>query len=363
MRNLLQLAAGGRDKLAAGDRRAFACAVTRRILEVYWTLVQRAYRQPWPLPALDFEEPLPALVDPLSSAAEGFGAAVARSEPISAGHLIGEIYTALLPGEFRATHGVFYTPPPLVARLLHLATEAGANWATDQILDPACGGGAFLAPVALRIVAARRQEPPHVVLEHIATHLQGFELDPFGAWMSQVLVESALIDLCRRAGSRLPRLARVCDALEASPSAEGVDLTIGNPPFGRITLPPELRSRYQRSLHGHANAYGLFMDLAVRWTRPGGTIAYITPTGFLGGRYFKQLRSLMAREAPPVTIDLVTSRKQVFSNVLQETLLATYRRGGRVGRAEVNLLSLSSESCLEVSAAGRFSLPAEATDP
>jgi adenine-specific DNA-methyltransferase len=105
------------------------------------------------------------------------------------------------------------------------------------------------------------------------------------------------------------------------------------------------------------------MDLAVRWARPGGVVAYITPTGFLGGRYFKELRSLMAQEAPPISIDLVTSRRGVFSDVLQETLLATYRKGGESHRANVHLVTLVSETMADVSSAGSFSLPAVPTEP
>ena len=42
-----------------------------------------------------------------------------------------------------------------------------------------------------------------------------------------------------------------------------------------------MRRRYRRSLYGHANQYGVFTDLALRWTVPGGVIAYVTPTSFL----------------------------------------------------------------------------------
>ena len=58
-------------------------------------------------------------------------------------------------------------PPALCERLLELATEAGADWSTARVLDPACGGGAFLSPVARRMVAsmegigpATAQTPP-----------------------------------------------------------------------------------------------------------------------------------------------------------------------------------------------------------
>ncbi len=362
-RQLQLLKASSQESPSAEHGYLFACAATHRAIASYWDYLQRDYEEPWPLPPLEGEEALQDLRRQARGLAEEIGAALAQQEPISAGYRIGEIYTALLPADFRAKHGVFYTPPALTHRLLHLASGAGVDWAKAHVLDPGCGGGAFLTPVALKILSALDAKDPIAILNHISTHVCGFELDRFSAWISQVVLESALMEVCRAAGMRLPGVVTVCDALARQPGKEGFDLVIGNPPYGRLTLEPELRARYRRSLHGHANAYGLFMDLGVRWTRPGGTIAYITPTGFLGGHYFKELRKLMADEAPPLAIDLVTSRKGVFSGVLQETLLATYRTGGKARQARVHILSLQSETTLEVSLAGAFSLPGTKTDP
>jgi adenine-specific DNA-methyltransferase len=362
-RKLQSLQANPREFSSTGDQYRLACSATRRTLEAYWEHLQRTYAKPWPLAPLKVGKPLPPLSEAASEVLEEMGYLVARHDPVTAGYLIGEVYTALLPKDFRSENGVFFTPPALTHRLLALASTAGVDWARAFILDPACGGGAFLTPVALRIASALDGKSPKDILSHISEHLRGFELDPFSAWMSQVLLESALMPLCRKTGKRLSTLVTVCDALAREPDGWQADLVIGNPPYGRVTLEPALRARYRRSLHGHANAYGLFMDLAVRCARPGGVIAYITPTGFLGGRYFKELRSLMAQEAPPVSIDLVTSRKGVFSNVLQETLLATYRKGGESHLASVHLVTLASEAVADVSPAGSFSLPMVPTEP
>lgn len=124
-----------------------------------------------------------------------------------------------------------------------------------------------------------------------------------------------------------------------------------------------MRRRYHRSLHGHANLYTLFLDLAARWTQPGGVVAFITPTGFLGGEYFKTLRAVLAKEMPPIAIDLVLSRKGVFSEVLQETLLAAYCRAGRPRRVPVNVLSLVDEFQAAISTTGYFSLPRNPSSP
>ncbi len=361
-RALVNLKTVARESPSTEQGYRVACAITRHAVDAYWTALQ-GDGESWPLPALEWDQPWPAVDPRVLGLAEEIGTILAQDEPVSAGFRIGEIYTALLPNEFRARHGVFYTPPALTHRLLDLASTAGVDWARAYVLDPACGGGAFLTPVALKILSSLGAKRPAAALDHISTHVRGFELDPFGAWMSQVVLEAALIDLCRAAGRRLPPVVTVCDALAEEPEDVRFDLVIGNPPYGRVTLEPEIRDRYRRSLHGHANVYGLFMDLGVRWARPGGVVAYVTPTGFLGGRYFKELRKLMAREAPPVAIDLVTSRKDVFSGVLQETLLATYKKDGGDRRADVHVISLRSETALEVSHAGSFSLPELSTDP
>jgi adenine-specific DNA-methyltransferase len=362
-RKLQLLKTSSEDLPSPESAQLFACSATRCALEVYWAQLQRGHKKSWPLPDLDGDRSLPPLSPRARELAEEIGTIVAAYEPISAGYRMGEIYTALLPGDFRARHGVFYTPPALTHRLLTLASAAGVDWAQAHVLDPGCGGGAFLTPVALKILSSLSVQEPSAILEHISTHVRGFELDRFSAWMSQVVLESALIKLCRQAGERLPTVVTVCDALLQQPGDRQFDLVIGNPPYGRLTLAPEVRARYQRSLHGHANAYGLFMDLGVRWARSGGVVAYITPTGFLGGHYFKELRKLMAQEAPPVAVDLVTSRKGVFSDVLQETLMATYRKGGEAQVTSVHILSLESEISLKVEAAGSFSLPKTPTDP
>ena len=138
---------------------------------------------------------------------------------------------------------------------------------------------------------------------------------------------------------------------------------VGNPPYGRTTLSPELREKFRRSLFGHANLYGVFTDLALRFTRPGGVIAYVTPTSFLSGEYFKALRGLLGREAPPVSIDFMGERKGVFADVQQETLLAAYRRGGERGAGKAHFISARPDGSIVRRTAGAFNLPENLDDP
>jgi adenine-specific DNA-methyltransferase len=259
------------------------------------------------------------------------GEAASTLEPLAAAYLISVTYTAMLPEDTRSKLGAYYTPPPLAERLVSMATSAGVDWQRCRVLDPACGGGAFLSAVAGPISDANSGELSEKAISDIASRLRGFEIDPFAAWLSQVFLEATLMPLCHRAGKRLPIVVHVCNSLtaeEGSEAGDRYDLVIGNPPYGRVSLPSQMRQRYGRSLYGHANLYGLFTDLAVTAARAGGIIAYVTPTSFLAGEYFKSLRSLLAASARPVNIDFLSVRKGVFDDALQETMLATYRKTG-----------------------------------
>ena len=345
------------------NRFAVARAMTFTTVAAYWEAIQAGEREPWPISALPSGIELAPLSESAAALAQSVGTAAAALDVMEASYLIGVLYTAIMPGKVRAEFGAYYTPPALCDRLLDMTTEAGIDWRSARVLDPACGGGAFLAPVAERMAESLKDCSAKIALKNILHRLHGFELDSFAAWMSQVFLEVTLSPLCRAAGTRLPAVVGVCDSLVREPEDDGFDLVVGNPPYGRITLSPELREKYRRSLYGHANLYGVFTDLALRFTRPGGVIAYVTPTSFLAGEYFKALRGLLAREAPPASIDFIAERKGVFADVLQETLLAAYRRGGEPGVGQVHFISPTPNGQIDARAAGSFRLPKTPDEP
>ena len=314
-------------KFPADHQLALARAFGVRMIESWWDeltsvdIVQPELRAP--LQPLSIE----VLPQVAASVAETIGRAAASLDAEMAAYQIGLTYTGMLPAEHRGTYGVFYTPPVLTARLIDQVTKAGIDWAKCRVLDPACGGGAFLVPIAQRIIDDQPNCSPKLLMQSIGNRLRGYEIDPFAAWLTQVTLDAVVLPVSRQAGRRLPVMVTVCDSLRRSPPKDRFDLVIGNPPYGRAKLDAEMRDRYKRSLYGHANLYGLFTDLALRHTKLGGVIAYVTPTSFLAGVYFKNLRALLGRSAPPLSIDFVTVRKGMFDDVLQETALATYRRG------------------------------------
>ncbi|MFZ1102284.1 MAG: N-6 DNA methylase [Hyphomicrobiaceae bacterium] len=280
-----------------------------------------------------------------------------------AGYRLGLAYTSMLPSEYRVRRGIYFTPPALAERMLDQATDAGIDWAKARVLDPACGGGAFLAPVARRIVAALEGCDPAILIGNIGSQVRGYEIDPFSAWLSQVSLDAVLLPAAMLAGRRLPSVVAVRDTLDIEEPEPGFDLVIGNPPYGRVRLSDARRRRFSRALYGHANLYALFMEIAIRHTRPNGLLAYLTPTSFLAGEYFKRLRQLLAKEARPIALDFVAVRKGVFDGVLQEVLLALYRRGSRRKTATVSMAKPEGDTRLKIRRVGTFRLPAEASQP
>jgi adenine-specific DNA-methyltransferase len=262
--------------------------------------------------------------------AERAGEAASQLPAPLAAYTLSTLYAFLMPDQRRSADGVFYTPPALVEELLVVLDHAGVRWHSCRMLDPAAGGGAFIVAAAGRMVSALRANgaSSEDVIAHIGDHLSGVELDPFSAWMCRVFLDAVLWVDCRASGTRVGEVVHVRNAIGLPEGwCGGFDLVIGNPPYGRVTLDPGTRSRFARSLFGHANLYGIFTDLGVRLCRPDGIVAYVMPASFLGGEYFKALRTTLMAEAPLISVGFVTDRGGVFHEVLQETVLAVFRRG------------------------------------
>lgn len=353
--------------VADGNRLAFARSFTLATVRSYASALGSE------LPANDY--PRDVELVPLGTAAEAaaaaFGAALQRLTTASAVYMLGSIYTSALPPEFRANHGVFYTPPAIVRHTLDMAERAGIDWGQVRCLDPSAGGGAFLIEMIRRIRDSLKGTEPALILSQIATRVRGYDLDPFGAWLAQTAAHLMVHDLEAAAGRRLPKIVHVRDSLDVRLEDRAIfDLVSSNVPFGRITLPPERRAFYSRSTYGHANLYGLFVDAGLHYAQERGVVAYVMPTSMLSGLYYQSLRALLAKEAPPHEITFVTERSGIFEDALQETMLATYRKGRRTRTGTVRFVTIDGQRAVEgagtegaTTIAGRFSLPADPNAP
>lgn len=271
-------------------------------------------------------------------------------------YLIGNLYTQLLPDTYRSSNGVYYTPPALAERLLDLLAAEGADWGNSVILDPACGGGAFLVTVANRMLGDYRIKSlsAEEKLTHLESHLNGIEIDQFAALLTQCLIDIVVYPESVEAGRRLNSIIQIQDTIQyAIAGSQKYDVIVGNPPYGRLKLDDRTREAYTRSLYGHANLYGLFIDAALRLKKENGLIGFVTPTSFLGGKYFSNLRNLVSETAPLLTIDFVDLRSGVFDEVLQETCLVVFGENAH-RTVTANKISVKDNACNDVERIGSF---------
>lgn len=122
------------------------------------------------------------------------------------GFWLSSAYAQLVQAKRRRRRAMFFTPPILGDRILDDLEAAGVNWSEAKMIDLACGGAAFLAPAARRVVDAltARGANAEDVLIHIHRHLVGIEIEPFLAKLSQFFVGMTLYPWVKAA--RRPRL-------------------------------------------------------------------------------------------------------------------------------------------------------------
>src|SRR5688500_11483846 len=131
---------------------------------------------------------------------------------------LSSLYANLLSKKHRKYHALFFTPPELSARVVVNLKNAGTNFTQATFIDPACGGAAFLAPLAAEIRDALRQQGlgPREILRHLESHLAGWDLDPVLCKLCKAFVWMTMYEEIKETHF-LPELAVKCgDALAIS---------------------------------------------------------------------------------------------------------------------------------------------------
>lgn len=258
---------------------------------------------------------------------------------LEASYWLSSAYAMLADESHRKQLAMFFTPASLTRGLLDDLTQQGVDFGTQSFLDPACGGAAFLAPIALRMRDALRSKgaDSRAILEHIEDHLFGTDLDATLCALSTQFLRMALHQEIASTGY-LPefKVHRANSLRKLGAMAGRVDVCVCNPPYrkmGVAELKP-LRQGYGDVIESQPNLYGLFIALCVRLLREGGRAALVTPTSFLSGQHFSALRKYLSRNSVIEHIGMVSDRLGVFIDVEQETALTVLRRTAETEPAE-----------------------------
>ncbi|MEM0997072.1 MAG: N-6 DNA methylase [Bacteroidota bacterium] len=226
--------------------------------------------------------------------------------------LLSEIYESFL-AEFRREQkdrtGAFYTPPALVELILDQVLPPDSPRYNLRILDPTCGSGIFLAMAFKRLVGIwQRQHPDDRptytgLIALLQENIFGMELDRNAVKVTAFSLLLTLLDFLEtpeiwaRDGNPLPHLTY--DVAPTGPQDQlgnnifrqnaiadpypftgaPFDIVVGNPPFGKNGLPPEIK-QYCQSRNFSTQFVIPFIHQSARWA-PGGKVALLFNTQLL----------------------------------------------------------------------------------
>jgi adenine-specific DNA-methyltransferase len=289
-------------------------------------------------------EEFPELVDsglPYSNrfaaapALRSFVQTVRQLDLLDASYWLSSAYAMIGDEAHRKQLAMFFTPASITRGLLDDLADQGVDFGSQSFLDPACGGAAFLAPIALRMRDALKERGagPLSILKHIESHLFGTDLDGTLCSLSMHFLRMALHAEIKATGYTPSFSIHRADSLRALGAMFGqMDVVVCNPPYRKMTVDElaPLRGHYSEVIESQPNLYCLFIVLCVRLLRNGGRAALVTPTSFLSGQYFSALRRFLASNSAIEHIGMVSDRLGVFIDVEQETALTVLRRTAQV---------------------------------
>jgi adenine-specific DNA-methyltransferase len=230
----------------------------------------------------------------------------------------------------RRAAAVYYTPDYLVDFTVERAIGPLVRAADPldlRLLDPACGGGAFLLAALRRIEArvgpGRRRD--------ILRCLNGIDVDPQAVAVCRKALSVAVPDAT---AAELERAVTVGDALAADAAAPGAfDAVVTNPPWGqkRFRMSAEERRRHRAayvSARGAIDPFALFVERAHGLLVPGGRWGMVLPDVVLLKNHEPLRRFLLERS----TLEWIAHAGRAFPDVnLDAVVMVGRARPARAG--------------------------------
>ncbi|WP_083203789.1 Eco57I restriction-modification methylase domain-containing protein [Ensifer adhaerens] len=208
--------------------------------------------------------------------------------------------------------GGYYTSTSVAEWLCGWAIQS----ASDTVLEPSCGDGAFVE------AAARRLLTLGATPDKIARQLTGVEIIPAEALASADRLRPGL-------GKAADKIIRNSDFFAWWQGTEqpAYDAIIGNPPFIRYQSFPEPHRTLAMAIMGQqgltpnrlTNIWVPFVVAATASLKPGGRLALVLPAEILQVTYAAQLRSYLTDRF--ARIDVIACNELFFEKAEQEVVL------------------------------------------
>ncbi len=190
---------------------------------------------------------------------------------------LGLLYQCLKPEGEKHRQGSYYTPLPLIKRVLReiLCPAQGANW-----LDPCCGSGAFL----LAMPAKQPQQLTGIDNDELAVMLAKINLllkFPEREFSPQIYCRNFLLPVPPSLPEPLDRALRM-----------RYDYIVSNPPWGNCGITTEIKS----AKTPRREIFSLLLRRAYQHLRPGGELHFLLPEAALQIRAHREIRGFLLQD-------------------------------------------------------------------
>ncbi len=124
-----------------------------------------------------------------------------------------------------------------------------------------------------------------------------------------------------------------------------------NPPYAKLARGTHLRKKLEDYGLDANNLYSAFLDLSIELLEDGGELVAITPRSFFNGVYFTSFRKRFLQRMQLSHIRIFESRREVFSGVLQETVIIHAIKSKARGAVTISHVALgkagSTQRCVQ----------------
>ncbi len=234
-------------------------------------------------------------------------------------------------------NGVVYTPEWIVRLILDNVGYTD-NICEKTIVDPACGGGAFLKEVVARFIEDSRRADlgDAEIKSRIQKNIVGVDIDK----VAIKTCASALNDIANGYGLDGIRWnLLLADSLHR-PFAERFsgkfDFVVGNPPYVRIQhlgkiRREKLQSEWRLNQAGSTDIFIAFFEMGFYLLSEHGSLGYITPNTYLKTKAGGPLRKfIIHQKALKTLIDF--EHNQLFDNATTYSLITILERNRAISR-------------------------------
>jgi adenine-specific DNA-methyltransferase len=306
-----------------------------------------------------YGSPLFSWYEPKESLRQELAAALELNKSQDPIELLGWLYQFAIPLEVRKRFGQFYTQPAIVNSMLDGVAFRGQAVLSGRFIDPACGAGAFVIEATRRVIAAAEEADLDASETYGAVQrcIHGLDLNPLGILLTEAAIALLLAERFKQIpeAEQLPPLHLyvtdtltlegldaeahndvVCDIKGRSGAyASGFAFVVANPPYAKYRsslLSDEQRERFAKTLYGHPNLYGLFLQIGVELLGSEGHLAFINPKSFVSGLYFRNLRRFLSEQLDLQRFDTFEKRTGLFEGVLQDVVILTGQKRSERGK-------------------------------